>query len=410
MKKTAFLLLFHWISFWTVDAQEVSYAGNPDASYYVARELAFAGHHLSARDTLKRILTRYPDYTDVRNLLAKTYSWDANYEEARKHLNRITSAHRQNKEAWLAAVKNEIYAKNPYIALGLTNKALLYLPHENELLELQMKLIKDLNAPKNAESVDNVSSSEDVNEGTEYSNQLALYNSFDVFDIVYEPMIYSGLEYTRTTKIGKIIPRINYANRFETHGLQYEMDLYPKFSKSFYGYLNYGYSESAIFPTHRAGADLYYNIPKGKEASLGIRYLDFLGDNTTIYTASFGLYKGNYYASVRSYITPNPTGSTGLSGTLTARKYLKSKEQYFGLMLSAGFIPELKQLATNNTLLAETLFFIESQQLLLEYQFGSKKLSNLFKTQIGLTRQELIFEPGRFFWAVTAGLKYNVRF
>ena len=223
-------------------------------------------------------------------------------------------------------------------------------------------------------------------------------------------MIYSGVEYTRLTDAGKLIPRINYANRFDTHGLQYEMDFYPEMSKMFYGYLNYAYSDSDIFPTHRVGVELYSNLPKSKEASLGIRYLDFLGVQSTIYTGSFGLYKGNYYASLRGYVTPNSAGSTGVSGQFTGRKYLTDRDHYIGLILSMGCIPELKQLTSGSTLLAETLLFIESQQLLFEYQFTGKSLSNLFKANVGLTHQELVFEPGKFFWAVTAGLKYHVRF
>jgi YaiO family outer membrane protein len=386
--------------------QEVTYAGDPDASFFKARELAFAGKHISAQDTLKRILTRYPDYTDVRSLLAKTYSWDAQYDEARKHLNRITSIERKNKEAWVAAIKNEIYAKDTYIALGLANKALQYLPRDQDILELRQQLWDDI------KETGGVYRAADKNEGEEkeFKNQMALYNAFDVFDIVYEPMVYVGLEYTRNTQAGKIIPRVNYANRFDTHGLQYEVDLYPMISKRFYSYLNYGYSDSDIFPNHRVGAELYANLPKAKEASLGIRYLDFLNNQTTILTGSFGLYKGNYYFSLRPYVIPNQDGTTGVSGSLTARKYLKTKEDYFGFILNMGFIPELRQFTANNTLLAETLYFIDSQQLFMEYQFSGNKPSNLYKAQLGITHQELIFEPGRFFWAITAGLKYHIKF
>ena len=409
MKKLiAFYILF--IGICKVYGQQVSYVGDPDASYFNARELAFSGMHSIARDTLKRILTRYPEYTDVRSLLAKTYSWDANYGEARKHLNRITSAERSNKEAWIAAVKNEIYAKNHHIALGLTLKALLFLPEDGDLLQLKNSLSAKLHTGELQNSVGEGGPKEDSEDEKERKNQIALFNAFDVFDVVYEPMIYMGLDYTRNSKFGKIIPRINYANRFDTHGLQYESDLYPKISETFYGYVNYGFSDSEIFPKHRAGLELYANIKKGKEASLGVRYLDFLDTKTTILTGSFGLYKGNYYVSLRPYVTPNPTGSTGLSGTLTGRKYLKHKDHYLGLLLSAGFIPELRQFTVNNTLLSETLYFIDSQQLMFEYQFTGKSISNLYKAQLGITHQELVFEPGRFFWAVTAALKYHVKF
>ena len=405
MRTSIYILIFQCFVVMGLTAQEISYNGDPDAAYFAARELAFAGNHISARDTLEQILERYPDYSDVRSLLAKTYSWDANYDEARKHLNRITSVDRENKEAWIAAIKNEIYAQNLHIALGLANKALIYLPKDGELLTMRGELTEKLNHTE-AKAEENKESSE----AESFTNQIAIYNAFDVFDIVYDPMIYSGLEYTRETDAGKIIPKVNYANRFDTHGLQYEMDFYPELSKMFYGYLNYGFSDSSIFPKHRLGVEIYANLPKSMEASLGMRYLDFLDQQTTILTGSYGLYKGNYFASLRGYLTPTENGSPGLSGTFTGRKYLKSKDQYLGFLLSVGFIPELRQLTANNTLLAETLFFVESQQIILEYQFPGNNIANLFKAQLGITHQELVFEPGTFFWAVTGGFKYNVRF
>lgn len=407
MKKLFFIASLTFMALITARAQDGLYAGNPDASFFAARDLAFAGNHVIARDTLHQILTRYPDYSDVRSLLAKTYSWDGNYDEARKHFNRITSADRENKEAWLAAIKNEIYAENSYIALGLANKALIYLPEDAELLSIQEELAEKLNKETDSGSSERAV---DSLEAGSYTNQVAIYNAFDVFDIVYDPMIYSGVEYTRDTDAGKIIPRVNYANRFETHGLQFEMDFYPELSKTFYGYLNYGYSASDIFPNHRVGVELYANLPKGKEASLGIRYLDFLNSKNTLYTASFGLYKGNYYWSLRTYVTPNAFGSTGLSGTLTGRKYLSHADQYLGLLLAIGYTPELKQLTSNNVLLSETLLFVESQQLLFEYQFTNRSRTNLYRAQLGLTHQELVFEADSYFWAITAGLRYHVRF
>lgn len=406
MKKTTLILWSFCLGSMLLFGQEVSYIGDPDASFFKARELAFAGKHLSAQDTLKRILTRYPNYTDVRNLLAKTYSWDAQYDEARRHLNRITSTERRNSEAWVAAIKNEIYAKDTYIALGLANKALIYLPDDQEIISLKQQLLDQIK--ENGGVYPSVEEKDE--EVNVLNNQMAIYNAIDVFDIVYEPMVYVGLEYTRNTNIGKVIPRVNYANRFDTPGFQYELDFYPIISKRFYSYLNYGYSESDIFPNHRVGAELYANLPNAKEASLGIRYLDFLNNQTTILTGSFGLYKGNYYFSLRPYIIPNQDGNMGISGSLTARKYLKIKADYLGFILNMGFIPELRQLTANNTLLAETLYFIDSQQLFMEYQFSGKNPSNLYKAQLGITHQELVFEPGRFFWALTAGLKYHIKF
>lgn len=394
---------------WLMHTQESSYSGDPDASLQRAMTLAFSGNRVEARDTLQNILSAYPEYTDVRTLLAKTYSWDGNFEEARKHFNRITSDERQHKDVWIGAVRNEIYAENNNIALGLVNKALLYLDQDADLVELRTEILRNLEGEPLLKTEVNVSE-KGTEEIRKYKNSVALFSSTDVFDVVFDPMFYSGIEYIHETAVGKVIPRINYSNRFDIDGIQYELDLYPKFSKTFYAYLNYGYSQSEIYPTHRFGGDLYANLPKGIEASLGARYLSFTDSEVTIYTGSLGLYKGNHYVSLRPYVTPRNNSSIGVSGVLTARKYLKDADNYIGIIGGIGFMPEFRQFLANSTLIAETLLFVESQQLMMEYQFSFKNNPSLYRANLGITRQELIFAPGNYFYAVSAGLRYQVRF
>ena len=57
-------------------AQEKVYNGDPDASFETARNLAFNQQRKQAQDTLLHILTKYPDYHEIRAFLATTYSWD----------------------------------------------------------------------------------------------------------------------------------------------------------------------------------------------------------------------------------------------------------------------------------------------------------------------------------------------
>ena len=395
-------------STWLMNAQEISYTGDPDASLQRAMALAFEGNRVEARDTLTNILKAYPDYTDVRSLLAKTYSWDGNYDEARKQFNRITSEERQHKEVWIAAIRNEVFAENFYLALGLANKALLYLEQDADLIQLRSEILNRIEGVKETSAA--VTSEKKVEEVKKYKNTVALFSSTDVFDVVFDPMFYSGLEFIHETSLGKIIPRINYSNRFDIDGIQYELDLYPKISKSVYAYLNYGYSQSEIYPTHRFGGDLYANLPKGIEASLGARYLSFIESNVTIYTGSVGLYKGNYYVSLRPYITPRNNNTTGVSGILMARKYLKDANNFIGFSGGMGFMPEFRQFLANSKLIAETVLFVESQQLMLEYQFSFKDNPSLYRANLGITRQELVFATGNYFYAVSAGLRYQVRF
>ncbi|ADV51367.1 YaiO family outer membrane beta-barrel protein [Cellulophaga sp. E16_2] len=407
--KIIYIVLVMCLTMFKISAQKLAYSGNADASFLNAREIAFTGNRAEARDTLRLILSKYPNYTDVRTLLAKTYSWDGAYDEARLQFNKITSSDKNNKDVWVAAIKNEIYGKNYSTAIGLSNKALLYLKEDITIIGLKEEAIQAI------EKLQRIALSVPELDSTKASvlepkNSIDISGSIDVFNKVYDPMYLTSISYTLKTKYGSIIPRINYANRFNTSGIQYEVDAYPQFSKKAYMYANYGFSEAGIFPKHRAGAELYVNLPKAMEVSLGARYLNFITSDVYIYTASFGLYSGNYFFSLRPYITPSEGNSFSVSGNILARKYLKDNYNYWGANFSYGYTSDIKQFKSGTTLLAETLLYLETQQLNLEYQFTFRNNPNTLKTMAGVTRQELSFDPGSFFIAGTVGFIYQVKF
>lgn len=404
--KRLFLLVCFGLALVVTRAQNIDYSGNPDASFYAARDLAFSGDRITARDTLKQILTKYPDYADVRNLLAKTYSWDGEYLEARNHFNKIISKEKKIKEVWVAAINNEIYASDFYIALGLANKALKYLENDEDIVALREKAKVGLTRDKTVEEVIYL----DTEAGDTQNSSILFTSSIDVFDVVFDPMTYASIAYSTKTKYGTVIPRLNYNNRFNINGIQVEVDAYPKFSKKLYAYLNYGFSNSPIFPEHRGGAELYSNLPNAMEASLGIRYLNFGASKVFIFTGSYGLYRGNYFFCLRPYVTPSEKNTLNISGNLLARKYLKDKYNFIGVNASFGYASELKQFISDNVLLAESLLFLASQNILVEYQFLLNNNKNGLGLTLGVTRQELSFSPGDFFIAGTLGLNYQFKF
>lgn len=69
---------------------------------------------------------------------------------------------------------------------------------------------------------------------------------------------------------GTYIARVNTARRFETGGAQGEVDLYPRLGRTCYAYLNAGYGDAPVFPEWRFGAELFANLPRAWEASLGL--------------------------------------------------------------------------------------------------------------------------------------------
>ena len=60
-------------------------------------------------------------------------------------------------------------------------------------------------------------------------------------------------------------------------------------------------------------------------------------------------------------------------------------------------------------MIAESLLYLESQQLLFEYQFASRNRQHLYMAQVGVSRQEYLLQPGAFFWVLGGGLTYRLR-
>lgn len=411
------------------NTQDLAFNDAGRAGFEKAREQALNGNHSLAKDLLVQVVARHPDDFEAQSLLASTYSWEGQYDKARETLNDLTTQEKNNRDFWISSIKNELYAKNAATALGLSNKALDYVKTDKEIERLREMALQQIGKMEYPESgwfdettelevkkkAPKVVDSEAIAPNTPVhehvlKNRLAVRNAYTVFDQRYEPIIASSVSYRRQTLAGSIIPRINYNNRRNISGLQYEFDFYPKFSKRFYAYLNYGFSEAAIYPNHKLGGDLYVNLPGAIEFSAGGRHIIFETKNVSVVTNSIGHYRGNYYFSLRSYITPLPESLTRVSGNLLVRKYGKDAENFMGINVGMGFSPELRQLTAGDELLAETLLYVASQRLSFEYQFTGKKSPNSYRTNVGLTRQELAFDSGNYFWSVSAGFTYQLMF
>lgn len=386
-------------------AQAEDPIADADKFFMEARKTAFSGAYVPARDALSKLIAAYPQYIDAQILMAKTYSWENNFDEARKILNTVTSTERGYKDAWTAAINNEIYSENYNIALGLLNKCLNYLESDKELEDLKETIHAHIKGQykKRTKTKEGEDSAEQI-------RAISLNSSGEFFDRGYEAMYYTTIAYKHSTAIGLVMPKINYSQRFGIQAIQYELDAYPRFTNTIYAYLNYAFSDAPINPEHRSALELYLDLPNASEVSLGARYLGFENDRAFLLTGSYGFYKGNTYLSARPYISLRNMGRTGFSGTFLARKYIKDANNYIGLTIGYGFDSELDQFIIDGTLLSIDQLFIETQSVRLEYQFRDKKKVNTYQTYLGVRRQELPFDPGTFAFSIRLGLQYQVNF
>ena len=320
-------------------------------SYEEARNLALNGNRAKARQLCKTILAQGFN-SDVALLLGRTYAWDGKYDSTRIVLNEVLAQNPDSMEALDAFADVEYWSENYTIAVEYCDLALKKDPKIEDFLFKKARILHS--SEKYGDAVNtlealiqmNPTNAEALKKLQEYrldvmKNRIRLNYTIDHFDKSFnrDPWQVLALSYGRKTKLGSVIARVNMAKRFGDTGFQYEIDAYPKISENNYGYLNYGFSQSSVFPDHRFGAEIFHSFPKAFEGSLGMRTLFFGSSDVTIYTGSVGKYISNYWISLRSYVTPGTTG-TSVSWQLQMRRYFSDPENYIGLRLGYGVSPD----------------------------------------------------------------------
>lgn len=407
------LISLHFCSF----GQQKAFKGDPDRAFKVARELAFNKQRKQAQDTLRFILTKYPDYHDIRSFLASTYSWDGDYKKAKEAFDYVLKKAPKRLDTWEAAIKNELYSEAPFNALKMANTALNYFPNNPKILYLKASAEDGTSNPEEALlTINNIlRENPDHEKSKAYKvslmdklslNVIGFKSSVDIYSETFDPMQYYLLKYVRQTKYGSIHSKLNYSRRFESNGLQLEVDMYPRITKGLYAYVNFGWSNSFLFPNIRYGAELYKSLPKSFEASLGFRALKY-STTTNIYTGSVGWYSGNSYWSFRAYVTPGDPGASK-SGTLSYRKYRRDANNYLSIDAGMGFSPDIYRFNFEGN--EETIINLSSQKLNLGYYFSSKNNKNLWGVQVGVSHQEISFNPGSYFWIYSFSLSWDMKF
>ena len=222
------------------------------------------------------------------------------------------------------------------------------------------------------------------------------YENFNDFEDWHSGSVELGRRFNRGTLIGKV----NFARRFSQDGTQFEIESYPKLWPKAYAYAGAAYSDSDVFPDQRYGLQIYQGLPKSFEISAGMRYLDFDGSKTKLYTGSFGRYWGNYYATLQPYFADSPDrDEMSRSLQLLVRRYYSSSDDYIALRGGYGEVPEVDILLQENIDLMNWSARVERQ-----FPAGGV----LLRVFAGYRNQELTF--GRERTSFVAGLAIRKRF
>jgi len=347
--KRYLLLLLFVFSLKMVSAQKTP---SSDELFQQARKAAFdQKDYAKAIRLSKQALAKSPDYSDIRVFLGRVYTWSDKTDSARAEFNLVLSKHPDNEDGAFAYGSLEYWNNNSPKALQQVQDGLKYHPRSKDLLLLKAKVLNDLKRFSEANTTLDALIKEDPTNSDARAlaarvrdnssvNKIGVTYDYIYFDKEFNaPWQLASIEYGRQTGMGSIIGFINYANRFNENGVQYEIDAYPHISKTFYAYVSGGYSGNVgVFPQSRVGFSLYANLPSSFEGELGFRYLHFTGD-TWIYTASVGKYIGDFWLNFRTYLTPS-NSSISQSYTVHVRYYTGGADDYLSFGIGTGISPD----------------------------------------------------------------------
>ena len=352
MKKTSILLTFFCTSFLAVYAQDTT---TSDGLFLSARKAAFdEKDYPKAKGYLYKALTISPGYADIRIFLGRIFTWTHNYDSAKVCFEYVWKDNHTNEDAAIAYTDLEYWNDHYADALRICGGGLQAHPGSEELLLRKAKILTAMRRCTGADSVlrqllhinkDNTAARSLDNRIKELSvkNKVNISYDFVWFDRQFnDPWHLVSIDYGRSTELGTITGRINYANRFRDNGIQYELEAYPHISKTFYSYAEVGYSNNdGVFPRWRGGFSLYANLPASFEGELGFRYLEFSGDPTWIYTAYLGKYYKSWLWGGRVYITPAAySNKVSTSYSASARYYFGSADDLIGASAGYGLSPD----------------------------------------------------------------------
>ncbi len=323
-----------------------------------AREAAFTNKNYAlAKSYLFHALQISPGYADIRIFLGRINTWTDQKDSAHYYFRSVLNNDPGYEDASAALFDLAYWNNQNDTALKVVEEALQYHPLSGTLLIRKAKVLNAMKRYKEAQVVIDKAITINKNNGearslanrikeNSYKNRLGLSYDYVYFDNQFSnPWHLASFDYGRTTGIGTVTGRINYANRFAENGVQYEFDAYPRISNTFYSYVSFGYSDNiGVFPSLRGGFSLYANLPRSYEGELGIRYLKFSGDPTFIYTAYLGKYYKSWLFGARTYITPsNFTNTVSASYNVSARYYFGSADDLLGFNLGYGITPDDRQ-------------------------------------------------------------------
>jgi YaiO family outer membrane protein len=315
-----------------------------------ARRLAANNHRAEALHLLSARLADAPNDVDARLLYGLVLSWDSRWDEARTALEQVLAEAPQYADAVMALTNVELWSGHPEAADAVTSSFLEGSPKNVGVLLARARAMKTLKRREdesqalNAVLVQEPGNREAEDLRRELRMEESTWDSGMTFNMVSfsdhsSPWMEQSVSVRKGLNAGSLILRASRGYRFGLKSTLGEIDWYPHIRQGTYAYLNVGYSpEGILYPTYRAGAELFQYLGKGYEASAGLRRLQFTNTRINVYTGSIGRYHKDWYGSVRTFVTPEEP-KTSVSLQVQLRRYFGDGDRYASLHFGRGAAP-----------------------------------------------------------------------
>jgi len=349
MVKKIFVIIIVIINCFTFNAFSQD---NVDSLFNAAIEQSQLQNYNEAIENCKKILEADSCRYDVMVFIANVYAWQGEYSEALDYIDKayeVNPAYKELYDSWL----NILLWKGDYKELLST----ISVARDNNYPDSYNLDLKSILAYKGlgeySKGIDYIENNISLLDSTEIKSiykDILILDRQNIATVFYSADFFEGNDpephhwvyFDYGFKIGKhtLIPRLNYAYRFNTYDLMAEADYYHIFENGHYLYTNYGISiRDELFPSHRAGIEYYLPLFDSMEGSLGGRYFNAEQDHVYIATGHLGYYFSRSWLAFRPYYVISEMGNT-LSTVLNYRLFGDSPLNYWGLELAYGNSPD----------------------------------------------------------------------
>lgn len=313
-------------------------ATNGSENYPLAIKLAQEGLKIS------------PDYADIRILLGRLYLLTGKNDQAIQELKTVLVKHPDDADALNYIISASYQNKDLNEAIKYSTQYLNHYPDDKEMMIKRIAMLRELKDFEEAYHLSKTLHSKypenrkirTINNELfllTRQNQIGLGYSITAFDQSdKKPWNLFSASYMRTEKFGTLVGRVNYADRTESKGYQFEVEAYPIHGAG-YSFINFSYANAVVFPRVRFSYSYFMPFGKSWETEVGIRYLKS-DDDFLSFTGAIGKYFGSYWLNLKLFLTPNE-GKVANSYTLAGRYYINdSQDDYFTAIAGYGFSPD----------------------------------------------------------------------